>query len=73
MSRGSSGSGQPTSGLLTVREVAEILRCDATTIRRWLKNGAMQAIELPHPGTRMSYRIKRETLDTLLNTTAATA
>ncbi len=35
-------------GLLTVREVAEIFRVDDTTVRRWIKGDALEAIILPH-------------------------
>ena len=52
--------------LLTVREVARRLRVDDTTVRRWIKSGALEAITLPHRGKRQAYRIKRSTLDTLL-------
>ena len=61
------------NGLLTVAEVAKALRLDDTTIRRYVKQGLLEAIRLPHRGTRQAYRIKQETLDNLLNTTAATA
>lgn len=54
--------------LLTVHEVAQALRVDDTTVRRWLKNGAMQAVSLPHVGKRQAYRIKQATLNTLLAT-----
>lgn len=53
--------------LLTVREVAKRLRVDDTTVRRWIKSGALEAITLPHRGKRQAYRIKKSTLDTLLN------
>lgn len=53
--------------LLTVREVAKRLRVDDTTVRRWIKNGVLEAITLPHKGTRQAYRIRRSTLDTLLD------
>jgi excisionase family DNA binding protein len=53
--------------LLTVREVSNILRVDGTTIRRWVKNGALEAVTLPHLNKRMAYRIKRETVHNLLN------
>ena len=53
--------------LLTVREVARRLRVDDTTVRRWIKSGALEAITLPHRGKRQAYRIKRSTLDTLLD------
>jgi excisionase family DNA binding protein len=54
------------SELLTVSEVARILRVDETTVRRWVKQGTFDAIVLPHANERMAYRIKRETLDKLL-------
>ena len=53
--------------LLTVREVARRLRVDDTTVRRWIKSGALEAITLPHRGKRQAYRIKKSTLDKLLN------
>src|SRR5690349_8213364 len=53
--------------LLTVREVARQLRVDDTTVRRWIKNGVLEAISLPHKGARQAYRIRRSTLNTLLD------
>ena len=61
------------SDLLTVNEFAEILRIDATTARRWIKSGVLEAISLPHQNLRQSYRIKRSTLEKLLETTSATS
>ena len=58
---------ETTNELLTVSEVSGILRVDPTTVRRWLKVGALEAVSLPHAGKRESYRIKRATLDLLLN------
>ncbi|MGH2479216.1 MAG: helix-turn-helix domain-containing protein [Ktedonobacteraceae bacterium] len=55
--------------LLTVREVAQQLRVDDTTVRRWIKNGVLEAITLPHRGARQAYRIRQVTLDALLNPT----
>ena len=52
--------------LLTVREVARRLRVDDTTVRRWIKSDALEAIALPHRGKRQAYRIKRSTLESLL-------
>lgn len=52
--------------LLTVREIARRLRVDDTTVRRWIKSGALEAITLPHRGKRQAYRIKKSTLDRLL-------
>ncbi|GCE13631.1 helix-turn-helix domain-containing protein [Tengunoibacter tsumagoiensis] len=55
------------SELLTVAEVAEILRVDDTTVRRWVKQGALDAVILPHVNERQAYRIKRETLNRVLS------
>ena len=52
--------------LLTVREVAKRLRVDDTTVRRWIKNGVLEAITLPHRGKRQAYRVRSATLDALL-------
>lgn len=59
------------SELLTVAEVARILRVDDTTVRRWVKQGTLEAIVLPHANQRQAYRIKRETLDRVLGTQGA--
>ena len=55
------------SDLLTVSEVAAILRVDDTTVRRWVKQGALEAVVLPHLNQRQAYRVKKQTLDKLLN------
>ena len=54
------------SDLLTASEVADILRVDATTVRRWIKSGAIEAVALPHQNIRTAYRIKRKTVEKLL-------
>jgi excisionase family DNA binding protein len=59
-----------SSELLTVAEVARILRVDDTTVRRWVKQGALEAVVLPHVRLRQAYRIKRETLDKVLKESA---
>ena len=59
--------------LLTVDELSKQLRVDPTTIRRWIKNGAMEAVTLPHVGKRQAYRIRKATLDALLATTPHTS
>lgn len=51
------------NGLLTPAEVAKLLNVHITTIRRWLKRGAL-------PGTQIGghlWFIKREDVDALLN------
>jgi len=52
--------------LLTVREVATRLRVDPTTVRRWIENGVLEAIPLPHIDQRKSYRVKLSTLTEML-------
>jgi excisionase family DNA binding protein len=52
--------------LYTVAEVADILRVDSTTVRRWVKQGVLDAVVLPHIHTRQAYRIKKETIERIL-------
>lgn len=59
---------QDNDGLLTVHEVAQKLRVDDTTVRRWIKNSALDALSLPHVGKRCAYRVKESVLMALLNT-----
>jgi excisionase family DNA binding protein len=54
------------SELLTVADVARTLRVDSTTVRRWIKQGVLEAVVLPHVNERQAYRVKRSTLNTLL-------
>ena len=59
--------------LLTVHEVARHLRVDDTTVRRWIKSGALEAVTLPHSGKRRGYRVRKLTLDSLLSDAALPA
>ena len=59
--------------LLTVNEVAQRLRVDATTVRRWIKNGVLKAIALPHRGLRQAYRVHKHTLDAVLSSSVSVA
>lgn len=52
--------------LYTVGEIAKKLRVDDTTVRRWIKNGTLHAVELPHQGNRRSYRVHQTTIESLL-------
>lgn len=55
--------GQP-GFLWTVTELAQSLRVDPGTVRKWIKYGVLRAIALPHPvGSRVSYRIAQNTVD----------
>lgn len=57
---------QPQQQLLTVAEVANRLRVDDTTVRRWIKSGVLEAVTLPHRHKRQSYRIKQSTIEQML-------
>jgi excisionase family DNA binding protein len=61
------GKDEMGEDLLTVHEVASHLRVDDTTVRRWIKSGALEAIALPHRGKRRGYRVRKLTLDELFN------
>jgi excisionase family DNA binding protein len=63
---------EPSEDLLTVREVAQHLRVDDTTVRRWIKSGALDAVALPHSGKRCGYRVRKHTLDALFSTPSTT-
>ena len=53
-------------GLLTPRQVAEVLRVDPTTVRRWIKGGVLEGMILPHNGKRQVALVRPETMDRLL-------
>jgi len=57
---------QEEDRLLTVADIAEKLLVDQTTVRRWIKAGALEAVTLPHVNKRCAYRIKQSTLERLL-------
>jgi len=57
--------------LLTVREVADIFRVDDTTVRRWIKEDALEAIILPHLNERQGYRIRRSVINAILESSAS--
>jgi excisionase family DNA binding protein len=43
--------------LMRVDEVAKILRVDDTTVRRWIKLHAIEAVLLPGNGRKQYYRV----------------
>lgn len=50
--------------ILTVGEVAKILRVDDTTVRRYITGGRLRALGLPtNARGRRSYRVKRRDLN----------
>jgi excisionase family DNA binding protein len=62
-----SQSEQRYEKLFTVRQVARILQVDDTTIRKWIKNGEIEAILLPGGRLKKRYRIRKSTVDAILN------
>ncbi len=60
------------SDLLTIAEVARRLRVDSTTVRRWITNGILEAVILPHQGARLSYRVRQQTLTDLVSSSTLT-
>jgi excisionase family DNA binding protein len=52
--------------LLTIREVARRLRVEDVTVLRWIHRGALAAVPLPRIGKHCSYRVKKSTLDALI-------
>ena len=59
-------TGQNSDELMTVQEVAKLFLVDDTTVRRWIKNGALKAVTLPHARKRQAYRIRKATIDALI-------
>ena len=57
------------SELLTMAEVADILRVSSKTVKRWCKQGTLEAEVFPHGKTRQTYRVKRETVEKMLGQT----
>ncbi len=57
--------------LLTVKEVSERLRVDQSTVRRWVRVGALPAVILPGLG-RHAVRVRASELQRILHTHATT-
>ena len=58
-----------TIEFLTTKDVAARLRVDTATVRRWVKDGSLEAIVLPYARKKTQLRFYRETIEKLLNTT----
>lgn len=52
--------------LLTVQGVARRLCVHPSTVRRWIQQGDLEAVLLPHHGKRQAYRIRPDALERLL-------
>lgn len=52
--------------LLTVQEVAKLLRVDDSTVRRWANSGVLECVSLPRKGKRHMVRFAASTLETLV-------
>jgi excisionase family DNA binding protein len=61
---------EQTDDLLTVVEVAKRLRVDPTSVRRWIHDGILDAIRLPGNGKYAKFRIRKSTLQRILEKTA---
>jgi excisionase family DNA binding protein len=61
---------EQTDDLLTVMEVAKHLRVDPTSVRRWIHEGSLEAIRLPGNGKYAKFRIRKSTLERILEKTA---
>lgn len=48
--------------LMTINEVADYLRVNPETVRRWTKHGTLDAVHLP-----CGYRIKKATIEAILD------
>lgn len=57
---------QPIEELLTAREVAQRLRVNEATVRRWAQTGVLEGIKLPHGGPREIYRFRKSVIDSIL-------
>ena len=53
--------------LLTVPEVARRLRVNAGTVRKWVHDGLLEAIILPHRGKRVSYRVRASLIEQIVH------
>jgi excisionase family DNA binding protein len=62
---------KPEVVLLTTSEVAAIFRVDASTIRRWVEDGQLEAITLP--GDRGLKRYRRKDIEEIIGAPAPTA
>ena len=51
--------------LLTVGEVAKRLRVDDTTVRRWIRQGILEAVKLPYR-QRSAHRVKQSVVASIL-------
>lgn len=57
---------ESTDALLTTREVAEILRVNKATLRRWERDGDMPVRQVPGSGKRKKYRIRKSYIHTYI-------
>jgi excisionase family DNA binding protein len=53
--------------LLTIPEVAHILRVDVTTVRRWIVTGKLPAVPLPQSGARANWRVHSATIKAIIS------
>ena len=59
----------PDDELLTLPEVAKLLRVDIKSVRRWIEANALEAVRLPNSSQdskRFRYRVRKRVLDELI-------
>lgn len=49
--------------LVSVQHAARVYGVHADTVRRWIRDGALHAVALPHKGTHKIYRIRLDRLE----------
>lgn len=55
--------------LLTLQYVALRLNVSEDSVRRWVKSGSLEAVPLPVPGKNQMFRVRRSTLEKILQKT----
>jgi excisionase family DNA binding protein len=59
----------PNEKMYAIKEVAGMLEIGRDTVRRWIKNGSLEALELPKAGGKgrnVTYRIPESSLRRLI-------
>lgn len=70
MSKETPSETPPELALYTTKEIAEMFSVTTETVRAWIANGTLPAIQLP--GTRGKWRVRREDAIAFANSKYAT-
>jgi excisionase family DNA binding protein len=52
--------------LLKISEVAKHLKVGDGTVRRWIKKGLLEGVELPRRGKKQGYRVRLDTIEKIV-------